>query len=294
MQQRVVITGGSGFLGSEITALLIARGVSVVSLDIVPPKNSAIAFVQGNIGMSIPKDPLLEHPTAVINLAGVPIFGRWTPARMQAIYDSRVVGTRNLVATFAEEKYRPQRFVSASATGFYGDRGDEMLDAASRSGDGFLASVSRDWETEARRATLHGVHTTVIRNGHILGHGGLLSVLLPWYKRGLGGPIGRGAQYMPWIHIRDCAELYVRAALGEIEDVLLVAAAPEQVTNKTMSQQIARTIHRPHLFYIPIWALRLLYGDLGREMVTSQRVTPALGTYSVVYPKLSDALANLL
>lgn len=294
METSVVITGGSGFLGTEIASILIARGVRVVILDVVPPKDATIPFVRCDMQSGVPDHPLLEHPTAVINLAGVPIFGRWTPARMQAIYDSRVVGTRNLVATFAQARYRPKRFVSASAVGFYGDRGDEVLDTTSRSGDGFLASVSRDWETEARRATVYGVHTTVIRNGHILGHGGLLSVLLPWYRLGLGGPIGAGRHYMPWIHVRDCAELYVRAALGEGSDTLLIAATPEQLTNKMWSRQVAKMVHRPHLFFIPLFGLRFMYGNLALEIIASQRVTPALGGYTLMYPTLPEALADLL
>lgn len=294
MHDRVVITGGSGFLGTAIAELLLARGCTVISLDVAPPKNKQVLFVQGDISKEIPRDPLLERPTAVINLAGVPIFGRWTSERMQAIYDSRVVGTKNLVARFAEEVYRPKYFVSASAVGFYGNRGEEVLTETSRSGDGFLAGVSRDWETEARRAETYGAATTIIRNGHILGKGGLLGVLAPFYKYGLGGPIGSGKQYMPWIHIHDCAALYVRAACGESSVPIMLATSTEQVTNNMFSQAIARTLKRPHVFFIPIWFLGIMYGGLGKEMATSQRVEAVLGGYVPRFSVLKDALADIL
>jgi len=294
MADRIVITGGSGFLGSIIAARLLARGYAVVSLDLVPPRNPDVAFVRGNLAKSIPNDPRLGNPLAIINLAGVPIFGKWTPARKNAIYDSRVLGTQNLVASFKDPVQRPKRLVSASAVGFYGDRDDELLTSESPSGDGFLAAVSRDWETAAHRAKEYDVETTVIRNGHILGKGGLLGVLLPFYKKGLGGPLGSGQQFMPWIHINDCAELYVRAALGELDSETIVAVAPELVRNTFFSKLISETLHRPHIFFIPVWGLRLLYGEMAQEMVTSQRVQPALGGYRLQFPNLKQALADLL
>jgi len=294
MADRIVITGGSGFLGSVIAARLLARGYAVVSLDLVPPRNPDVEFVRGNLAKGIPSDPRLGNPLAIINLAGVPVFGKWTQARKNAIYDSRVLGTQNLVASFADSVQRPVRLVSASAVGFYGDRDDEVLTSDSPSGDGFLAAVSRDWETAARRAKEYDVDVTIIRNGHILGKGGLLGVLLPFYKKGLGGPLGNGQQFMPWIHINDCAELYVRAALGELDSDTIVAVAPELVRNTFFSKLIATTLHRPHIFFIPVWGLRLLYGEMAQEMVTSQRVQPSLGGYRLQFPNLKQALADIL
>jgi hypothetical protein len=295
MTERIIITGGSGFLGTQMAARLSARGFSVVSLDLAPPRNPDTAFVRGDMSEGIPNDPLLEHPYAVINLAGVPIFGKWTEERKHAIYDSRVVGTKNLVASFADPTRRPKYFVSASAVGFYGDRSDSMLDVTSPAGDGFLAAVCRDWETEARRASVaHGVPTTIIRNGHILGLGGILSVLLPWYRKGLGGPLGNGKQWMPWIHLDDCAELYVRAAVGESIVPLIIAASPELVPNRLFSKTVARVLRRPHIFFLPVFALRILYGEMADEMVTSQRVTPELGGYQLKFASLQAALADVI
>lgn len=295
MAERVIITGGSGFLGTAIAARLMARGFDVVSLDVAPPRDDRIAFVRGDLAKEIPNDPRLGNPHAIIHLAGVPIFGRWTNAKMQAIYDSRVCGTQNLVATFSNPVARPTRFVSASAVGFYGDRGDTPLTVASPAGDGFLALVCRDWETAARRAmSEHAVPTTVIRNAHILGKGGLLGVLVPYFKKHIGGPLGNGLQFMPWIHVDDCAELYVRAALGELDAETLVAAAPEQVRNSFFSKTISEVLGRANPFFIPVWALWLLYGKLAHELVTSQCVEPALAGYQLRFPNLKAALADIL
>lgn len=295
MTKRVVITGGSGFLGGVIAARLLARGFAVISLDVRPPRDARIQFVQANMANGIPSDPRLQNPVAVINLAGVPIFGRWTPDRMHAIYTSRVIGTQNLVAQFRDPLYRPQHFVSASAVGFYGDRATDVLTVESVSGDGFLALVSRDWETAARRAeTLYDVPTTVIRNAHILGKGGLLGVLVPFFKKHIGGPIGSGAQYMPWIHISDCAELYVRAAVGESTDKTIIAAATEQVTNTHFSKTLSTVLETKNPFRIPVFALRLLYGKLADELVASQRIIPSLGGYQLQFQNLQRALADIL
>lgn len=295
MAERVIITGGSGFLGTAIAARLMARGFDVVSLDVVPPRDERVAFVKGDLAKKVPNDPRLGNPLAIIHLAGVPIFGRWTRTRMQSIYDSRVHGTQNLVATFSDPVARPVRFVSASAIGFYGDRGDEPLTVASPAGDGFLALVCRDWETAARRASsVHQVPTTIIRNAHILGRGGLLGVLVSYFKKHIGGPLGTGVQFMPWIHVDDCAELYVRAALGELDAETLIAAAPEQVRNSFFSKTLSEVLGRRNPFFIPVWALRVLYGRLACELVTSQRVEPALGGYQLRFTRLRDALADIL
>lgn len=294
MEKRIIITGGSGFLGSKIAEELLVRGYEVVSVDIVPPRNPNVQFVYANIADAIPLDAKLEHPEAIINLAGVPIFGRWTKAYKQSIYDSRVLGTKKLVVLCAQEQYRPKRLVSASAVGFYGNTGDAVIPANAPAGTNFLATVAQDWERAAQDAVQYGVETTVIRNGHILGNGGLLGVLLPWYKAGLGGPIGSGKQYMPWIHIDDCVALYVRAAIGELHEPVIVAVSPQQITNAQFSQAVARTLHRPHLFFIPITALRLMYGDLGIEMSYGQRVEASLGDYTLQYPEISGALAEVL
>jgi len=230
--KKVIITGGSGFLGDYISGWLLDRGFSVVSLDVAPPRKEKVIFVQKNMLTNDLADQRLENPYAVINLAGKNIFGRWTTEFKQAVYDTRVKGTENLVELFANKRFRPKVFVSASAAGYYGDRGDTKLSAESKPGEGFLATVAHDWERAARQAEKYDVVTTVIRNGHIFGDGGLLKTLLPYYQWGIGGPLGSGKQWLPWIHIDDIAQIYVRALQtnGSVDTVN--ACSPHQVRNK--------------------------------------------------------------
>lgn len=274
MSRKVVITGGSGFLGSRLSEKLLARGFRVVSLDMQPPCVHGVEYVEASILDVLPHNEKLADPYAVVNLAGKSIFGRWTEKHMQLIYDTRVRGTEHVVAMFAHARFRPHVFVSASAVGWYGDRGDELLNEQSSNGRDFLAMVAVDWEAEARKAEQAGVRTVIIRNGHILGaSGGMVPMLLPLYQWGVGGPLGSGSQFFPWIHIDDCVDLYIRAIEDERMQFIRNAVAGEPITNKEFSRTFARTLFRPHIFRIPIWALRMRYKGFADAMVTSQRVT---------------------
>lgn len=297
MSKKIVITGGSGFLGSKISSKLLADGYDVVSLDIDSPRDGRVAHVDIDLLEGTLETEVLQNSHAVINLAGKRIFGRWTEGFKDSIYKTRVKGTERLVKLFTQEAYRPNVFVSASASGFYGDRGDEILTAKSLPGQGFLAKVSQDWEQAAREAEHKYVPTTVIRNGHILGQGGLLSVLLPYYKWGLGGPLGSGQQWFPWIHIDDIADIYIAAIEQGGEPDTINAVAPETIRNEEFSQTLARTLHRPHLFQIPKFALTLLYGEFGEEMLYSQRVSSQAKDkldFTYQYAKLQSALRSVV
>lgn len=297
MSKRVIITGGSGFLGSRISSKLLADGYNVVSLDIAPPENSRVIHADINLLEGNLENEKLEHPHAVINLAGKRIFGRWTESFKDLIYKTRVKGTEKLVELFDQKAYRPDVFVSASASGFYGDRGDEILTAKSSSGQGFLARVSQDWERAARKAEHKGVSTTVIRNGHILGQGGLLGVLLPYYRWGLGGPLGSGKQWFPWIHIDDIADIYLATMEEGGKPNTVNAVTCEAIRNEEFSQILADTLHRPHLFRIPKFALKLLYGEFGEEMLYSQRVKSRAKDkldFTYQYAELQSALRSVI
>jgi uncharacterized protein (TIGR01777 family) len=211
-KKKVVITGGSGFLGSNISAKLLADGWEVVSADIAPPEDERVVHADVNLLADEIASKKLRDPDAVINLAGKNIFGRWNEKFKETVYKTRVDLTENLINLFGEDEYRPDVIVSASAAGYYGDRGDERLNTQSSPGEGFLARVSRDWEAAARQAEDAGVPTTIIRNGHILGAGGLLGVLLPFYRWGLGGPLSSGDQWFPWVHVDDISRMYITVA----------------------------------------------------------------------------------
>lgn len=293
--KKIIITGGSGFLGTALSRELLCRGYEVVSLDLSPPHVSGVHFVETNMLKAVPKDTLLKNPRAIIHLSGKNIFGRFTEEHKRLIRDTRVIGTKHLVALFDDAEYRPEVLISASAIGFYGDRGEETLDESSQKGDGFLSDVVEAWEREAQKAGEYGVRTVCIRNAHILGEGGLLGVLLPYYKWGVGGPLGNGSQWMPWIHIQDLTNLYIKAVEDTSVRGGVNGVAPEQVRNKTFSRTIAKILHRPHVFFIPRWALRLLYGEFADEMTSSQKVLSSKSIYTpFLFPTLREALVDIL
>jgi len=298
MKKKVVITGGSGFFGSYLSKKLIESGYSVVSADITPPSVDAVSFVEVDLLNEVPEHEALSDPYAVINLAGKNIFGRWTDDFKALVYETRIEGTENFIELFENEAFRPDVFVSASAVGYYGDAGDTELGADSPAGDGFLARVSKDWEKAAKKAQQYGVNTKIIRNGHILGNGGLLSVLLPYYRWGVGGPLGDGKQWFPWIHIEDVARLYIAAMEADTDaPAIYNAVAPQQIRNREFSRTLADILDRPHVLRIPPFALKLLYGQFGEEMLYSQRVRAdhiALLDVSYQYPHVRSALAAVV
>lgn len=294
MLGKVIITGGSGFLGSEIAARLKARGISPVILDISPPKDSSLIFVKANLSEKISEDENLKNPYAVIHLAGAPIFGRWTEEKKKIIYNSRILGTRNLVNLFKNEEFRPQVLVSASAVGFYGDREESEINIFTGKGEGFLSDVCRDWEMESFKAENLNIKTTVIRNGLILGKAGLVKTLRPFYEWGIGGPIGNGEQWFPWIHVSDCAEIYIQTVLGKIDSNIVNAVAPEQIQNKKFSKTFAKTLKKPHFLFIPIFALKILYGGFANEITVSQRVKSEFSGFKFEFPDIKSALSNIL
>jgi len=297
--KKIIITGGSGFLGTKISELLLSNNCDVVSLDISPPKNNKVDYIECNLAKDTIKSEWFDGVFTVINLAGAPIFGKWTEAKKKAIYNSRVMGTKKLVAVLSETDV--VNFVSASAVGVYGDRGNELLHEKSRLGDiekSFLTKVSRHWEHEASQLK-STIQTTIIRNGHILGEKGLVGVLKPFYKWGIGGPLGDGKQWFPWVHIDDCAQLYVQAALQDTNesDALSVkvinAVVGEPITNKTFSKVFAKVLHRPHMLFIPKFALKILYGDFADEMMYSQKIASNvtnMAQYKDIYIAMKDIL----
>jgi uncharacterized protein (TIGR01777 family) len=296
---KIFITGGSGFVGSRLSEALIAKGHDVFSLDLFPSKNEKVGFLKVDLSSSVddlPKD--LSGECALINLAGVSIGARWSEEYKKKIYDSRVNTTKNLISLIEKGIIKPSVLVSASAVGVYGDRGAEDLDESSvlLENQGFLAKVARDWEIEAKKAQNFGVRTVILRQGHILGAGGLLQTLLPYYKLGIGGPIGSGKQYFPWIHIEDLITLYIECIENREISGVLNAVSPEPITNKDFSKIFAKVLKRPHFLFIPVFVLVIKFGEFAKEIVKSQKVYPrALDriNFKFKYEKLEDALKNI-
>jgi len=241
-----------------------------------------------------------EGVSSVIHLAGENVgTARWSRRRKDSILRSRALGTRTLVESIGllPPEKRPRTFVSASAIGFYGDRGDEPLEETAEHGDDFLADVCRVWEHEARRAENHGMRWVSLRTGIVLAReGGALGKMLPLFRLGLGGRLGSGDQWMSWIHIEDLVSLYVFAIEKDELEGPVNAVSPNPVTNKEFTRTLARVLRRPALFPAPAAALKMMLGEMSILLLGSQRVVPVAADdagFRFDYEELELALRNL-
>jgi uncharacterized protein (TIGR01777 family) len=261
------ITGGTGFIGHAVRRNLEAQG------------DSTILFSRrGGAGrrpfsVSYPLD--VSGCEGLVHLAGESILGLWTKEKRRRILESRVEGTRRLVEGIAVAPVKPRVLVSASAIGFYGDTGDQIVDENSPAGTGFLAEVAQAWEAEAVKAKEFGVRVVRLRIGFVLGRdGGAMKLIKPVFRLGLGGRLGSGTQWMPCIEVEDLAAM-VSTCLHDVQFKGPVnAVMPEPVTNSDFTRAAAHAARRPALFPAPAFALRLGLGDLSRLLLDSQRVVP--------------------
>lgn len=278
---RILVTGATGFIGRALVLRLQGDGHRVTALvrKEVHARSllgSDLKLLEASAGISALATEV-SRCDAIVNLAGEPIFGgRWTAARRKAISDSRISITSAIVDAIAQSPARPSVMVSASAVGYYGDRGDEVLDEASAPGDDFLAGVCREWEAAATRVVELGVRVFTPRIGIVLGtDGGALVQMLPPFQFGAGGPIGSGRQWMPWIHLFDMVEMIVTALSDSRYKGAAIAAAPYPVTNREFARTLGRVLHRPSLIPVPGLALRALFGEGATALTSGQRVNPA-------------------
>jgi hypothetical protein len=241
----------------------------------------------------------LRDVDTIFHLAGEPVAsGRWTAKKKARIRDSRRVGTANLVRGLAAAEPRPRVLVCSSAVGYYGDRRDEILDESSSPGDDFLAEVCRLWESAAAEAKRLGVRVVSARTGIVLGRdGGALTKMLLPFKLGLGGRLGNGRQWMPWIHIDDMVGLFLHAATHDNVEGPMNCTAPHPVTNREFTSVLAATLRRPAVFPVPGAALKLAAGEFAEVLLASQRVVPQLALrtgYVFQHADLRPALEEIL
>ena len=276
---NIAITGASGFIGTHLSATLLQAGHSVRPLGRSPQPSDLLAA------------------DAIVHLAGEPVGQRWTPAVKERIYTSRVDGTRSLIHALTLPSKRPQVLVCASAVGFYGSRGDEILTEHSPPALDFLANVVVDWEATAREAEPLGIRVVNARSGIVLGHGGALARMLPPFRFGVGGRLGSGRQWMSWIHLDDAVRLIQFAIENDQVSGPVNITAPNPVTNAEFTRELAKTLHRPAIFPVPGFALRLMFGEMADTILASQRVLPAAAQsagFEFRYGTLAPALADLL
>jgi uncharacterized protein len=290
-------------VGSAVCDALLARGDEVVGLSRNPQRaqetNPRVAWHAWNPALERPPAEALEGVDGVINVIGEEINQRWTEEAKRRIRDSRIQATHNLVQAISTADPRPKVLVSQSAVGYYGDRGDAIVDEDTPQGSTFDAEVCADWETEAREAESAGVRVVVTRTAPILDkRGGLLKQLLVPFKLGLGGPVAGGSQYLPWIHLDDEVRILLWALDDERVSGTINASAPEAVTNREFSHTLGRVLHRPAVLPVPKLAVATLRGgELADTVAGGQRVVPRraldLG-FEFRYPELEPALRAAL
>lgn len=300
MTTRLLLSGGRGLIGSALSRYLASQAIAT-DLQYL----SRAADVDG--ALTVRWDPVtgyidadgLEGFDAVIHLAGETIASRWSKARKTRIRDSRVGGTALLAQALAKCARPPKTLICASAIGYYGDRGDEIVDEESAAGAGFLAEVVRDWEGAAAAALAAGIRVVHLRFGLVLSSSGgaLTSMLLP-FKLGLGGPLGSGRQYVSWVTLGDVVAVIDHVLAHDTIAGAVNVTTSAAVTQAEFARTLGRTLHRPSILPLPGWAVRLLLGEMGEELLlASTRVHPGqllASGYTFQQQDLSAALTHLL
>lgn len=297
---RAVVTGATGFIGRQLLARL-DRPV-VLSRNPEKARQSLASFNVEVFGWNSEREPApaaaLEGADAVFHLAGESVAeGRWNADKKRRIRESRELSTRNLVLGLRSVERRPAALVSASAVGYYGSRGDELLDEASAPASDFLAEVCQVWEREAQAAREFGVRVANPRIGLVLGRGGALEKMLPPFKLGVGGRLGNGRAWMPWIHVDDVVGIFLHAAQNAAVSGPINAVSPNPVRNAEFTKELAAALHRPAVFPVPGFGLKLMFGEFAEVLLASQRVVPKAAEhtgYRFAYPTLAAALAQIL
>jgi uncharacterized protein (TIGR01777 family) len=301
---RVAVTGATGLIGRRLVAALVERGDDVLVLSRQASRAQSLHGVRvEEWNPAAEPAPGLSGLDGVVHLAGEPVAQRWTDAAKERIRLSRVQGTSNLVAGMRNADPRPAVLVSTSASGYYGDRGADLLDESSPPGpaEDFLASLCTEWERAAEEAAEIGIRVVKVRNGVVLDRaGGALAKMLPPFRLGVGGPVAGGGQYMPWIALDDVVGIYL-AALDATEGPgwsgPVNASAPAPATNASFTRALGRALHRPAVLPLPALALRVMFGEMASILLASQRMVPAraleLG-YEFRYGELEAALRAAL
>jgi uncharacterized protein len=296
---QLLITGGTGFVGSHAKAHFLAQGHEVTLLGTRPApegiEGSRCRYIQADTTEPGEWQQAVGQADLILNLAGRTIFRRWTRRYKAQIRDSRIRTTQNLVD--ALKPGRPAVLISTSAVGYYGDGGDAELTEEAPRGDDFLAALARDWEAAAMEAVAKGARVVITRFGIVMGRGGSLAKMVPAFRAFMGGPLGTGQQWFPWIHMEDLVAgldfLYRHPELNGVFNL----CGPHPVRNRAFAQQLGKALDRPAVVPVPTLALKLMMGELADTLLASQRALPAkllAAGFQFKYPHLDTALADLL
>ena len=293
---RILITGGLGFVGTQLSIHLLEKGHEVTIVDHAPEPRpdtpSRTLYVCADTTRPGPWQKEVSNQAAVINLAGTSIFSRWTEETKRLMHDSRVLTTRNVVEAIPAEK--EISLCSTSAIGYYGFRGDEEVTEEASPGDDFLARLCIDWEAEARKAADKGARVVITRFGIVLGKtGGALGQMLPAFKKFVGGPLGSGRQWFSWIHMEDLLNAFLFVLDHPDISGPVNFSSPNPVTNQDLAKALGKVLSRPSFVKTPGFMLRLALGEFGSVLLEGQRVVPAKllkHGFRFRYPEITGAL----
>lgn len=298
--KKIFISGASGFIGTKLSRLFLTRGYHVIGVGRSATHTFSTDFDEFEwLSADTTREGKWQDHVAgadiVINLTGQTIFHYWTKKYKQSIYDSRILTTRHIVA--AIEKGQTKKLLTTSAAGIYGDSKDEVLTEKNRPGNDFLATVCLDWENEALKAGKKGVSVSVMRFGVVLGDGGALSLMLPAFKCFVGGPLGSGQQWFPWIHAEDLERAVKFLVETQNCEGIFNFTAPTPVQQKEFASILGRVLNRPAIMPAPSFIVRTVMGELGRSLLYSQKVIPKNlmdSGYSFSFPDVESALKDIL
>jgi len=296
MISRILVSGVSGPIGAALLPPFKTRGYEVTRL--VRGAVTGQDQIAWDPGKPIAPDAVSGFD-AVIHLAGESIVGRWTDEKKAKIRDSRIAGTTALAEALAQAKDKPQVFAASSAIGYYGDRGNELLNEHSSPGSGFLSDVCREWETATKAAVDAGIRTVQMRTGVVLSkNGGALGKMLTPFRLGMGGRIGDGQQWMSWIDAQDMAGAIHHVLKSDLLQGPVNMVAPKPVTNEEFTKTLASVLSRPAIFPVPAFVVKLAFGEMGETVLLgSQRVEPTqlvMSGYPFRFSSLRASLQNIL
>lgn len=302
---KIFLAGGTGFVGKNLTRFLVSNGHDVTTMarhaKPAPPasgKGGSVTFVAGDGTRPGPWQEVIPQHDVLINLAGVTVFKRWNDEYKKLLRDSRILTTRHIVDAIPENPSHPITLINTSGTGYYGFRGDEELSEDAPSGTDFLSNLASDWESEALRARSKGARVAVTRFGIVMGRdGGALQQMALPFRFFVGGPVGSGRQWVPWIHIDDLCRAMLFIAENKTMEGPFNFSAPEPVRNRDLAKAIGKALGRPSFFPAPAFMLKLVLGEFGSVILEGQRAVPAaLLKHGFVfnYPRVQEAVNDLL
>jgi uncharacterized protein (TIGR01777 family) len=291
----IVVTGGSGFIGTMLAKRLLGQGHTVVVVALTAPHftHQNLFFIQCDLARQPLPYNILEHTDAVINLVGFPINKKWTEEHKNAIKESRIKSTESIVAAIASAQSRPQVFICASATGFYGETGQQVTDEQSSGGAGFLAEVTAAWENAARKATEYGVRVVCVRTAPVIGHGGMMALLKNPATFGIIPRLAKEDFWFSWIAEIDIVNVYLFALETSTLQGIVNAAAPEPVLYSTFLTVLKNTWKHRVIVTVPRWLAKKLFGDGYEEIVQNSRVAPKRlldKGFVFIYPTIESAV----